>query len=110
MEQVGLLKCQNTVTHAQRVEATVGTLRGVCRLRNWQRKWAQIDAEKPKAPPVHQICKETNAREKKRVRGRRSKANAQDKYESQPFTGRDPGDLLFEEGTRKERIWHVPPL
>ena len=31
MEQVGLLKCQNTVTHAQRVEATVGTLRGVCR-------------------------------------------------------------------------------
>ena len=46
--------------------------------------------------------------EKKKVRGRRSKANAQDKYESQPFTGRDPGDLLFEEGTRKERNWHVP--
>ena len=42
----------------------------------------------------------------KRVRGRRSKENAQDKNESQPFTGRDSGDLLFEEWTRKEWNWH----
>ena len=63
-----------------------------------RREWAQIDAEKPKAPPVHQTCKGANAREKKRVRGRRSKANAQDKYESQPFTGRDPGEALFKGG------------
>ena len=53
-----------------------------------------------KAPAVHQTCKETNAREKTWVSGRRSKANAQDKYEPQPFTGRDPGEALFKEGTR----------
>jgi hypothetical protein len=43
--------------------------------RYWRREWAQIDAEKMKAPPVHQTCKETNARKKMRVRGRRSEAN-----------------------------------
>ena len=36
---------------------------------------AQIAAKKPKAPPVHQTCEET----KMRVRGSRSKENAQDK-------------------------------
>ena len=40
------------------------------------------------------------------VRGRRSKANAQDKYEWHPFTGRDPGEALFKEGTPSNWNWH----
>ena len=74
--------CQNTATHAQRVEATVGTLCSVCRRWYWRRGWARIDAEKVKAPAVHQTCKETNAREKKWVRGRRSEADAWNKFKS----------------------------
>ena len=55
---------------------------------------------------MHQTFKGANAREKMRVRGRRSKANAHDKYESQPFTGRDPGEALFKEGTQSDCNWH----
>ena len=72
----------------------------------WQREWAQIDEEKPKAPLVYQTCKEINAREKKWVRGRRSKASAQGKYEWHPSTGRDPGEALFKEGTPNNWNWH----
>jgi len=45
----------------------------------------------------HQTCRETIAREGMRMRGRRSKAHAQDTYKSRSSTGWESGGALFKE-------------
>ena len=47
----------------------------------------------------HQTCRETNAREKMRMRGRCSKANAQDTLAPRSSTGWESGEALFKGGT-----------
>ena len=50
--------------------------------------------------PEHQTCRETNAREKMRMRERRSKANAQGTLAPRLSTGRESGEALFKGGTQ----------
>ena len=47
----------------------------------------------------HQTYRETNAREKMRMRGRRSKPNAQETLAPRPPTGWGSGEALFKGGT-----------
>ena len=47
----------------------------------------------------HQTCRETNAREKMRMRGRRSKANAHGTFTPRSSTGWESGKALFKGGT-----------
>ena len=108
MEQVGLLKCQNTATYAQPVAAASGNTPRCMPLTKLAEGMGADRCGEAEGAAGAQTCKGTNAREKMRVRGRRSKANAHDKYESQPFTGRDPGEALFKEGTQSNCNWHGP--
>ena len=50
--------------------------------------------------PEHQTFGETNAREKMRMRGRRSKANAQDTLAPRSSTGWESVQALFKGGTQ----------